>query len=252
MSFMDDSMRDRLKNARQKQTQAQEPERELDIEEFYRLRGKILGVLIRDARLNASRTEDECARIMGVPVETFAAWEYGDLSPSMPELEILAYYLGVPVSHFWSQNTLKESYEDETHAQNEYIKLRSRMIGAMLRQAREEEGITVEALAEDAGLTPEQITQYELGEVHIPMHQLNVLANGVNKNLSHFQNSSGQIGELLAMREEWKHFTELPDDLRAFAANPVNRGFIEIALMFSQMPADKLRSVGSSIVDITM
>ena len=57
---------------------------------------------------------------------------------------------------------------------------------------------------------------------------------------------------LLEMREAWKHFANLPEDVRAFASNPVNIGFIHIALMLSQMPTDRLRQVGASIVDITM
>ena len=102
------------------------------------------------------------------------------------------------------------------------------------------------------GLTVEQIQQYESGDIAIPMHELSVLANAVDKRMEYFLESSGHIGELLAMREEWKHFAELPDDIREFAANPLNIGFIEIAVMLSQMPAEKLRSVGRSIIDITL
>jgi hypothetical protein len=83
------------------------------------------------------------------------------------------------------------------------------------------------------------------------MHELSVLAGHVKKNLSYFMESSGHIGEWLAVREEWKHFTSLPEDLRQFAAKPVNIGFIEIALMLSQMPTEKLRRVGESVLDIT-
>lgn len=235
-----------------KAQQESQTNKELDVEQFYRLRAKMLGVLIRDARLNASRTEMDCARIMGVSLEEYSAYEFGDMSPSLPQLEILAFYLGVPVSHFWSQNTLKESYDDESRMEAEYIKLRNHMVGALLRQAREEANLTIEALAQDAGLPVEQLEHYELGNMAIPMHELNVLANGVNKQMSYFLEASGHVGELLAMREEWRHFAELPEDLRKFAANPLNIGFIEIAVMLSQMPTEKLRSVGRSIIDITM
>ena len=30
------------------------------------------------------------------------------------------------------------------------------------------------------------------------------------------------------MREKWKHFNTLPEELREFAANPQNIGFIEV------------------------
>jgi transcriptional regulator with XRE-family HTH domain len=190
--------------------------------------------------------------MVGVAAETFQGWEYGEGVPSLPQLEILAFYLGVPVSHFWSQNTLREEYEGERRSEKDYMQLRTRMVGVLLRQAREEAGMTVEELAEDARLAAEDIKQYEMGDKTIPMHELTVMARSVNKTMDYFLDSSGMIGELLATREEWKHFSELPDDVRAFAANPVNIGFIEIAIMLSQMPTEKLRRVGSSIVDITM
>ena len=64
--------------------------------------------------------------------------------------------------------------------------------------------------------------------------------------------SSSQIGELLALKEMWQHFMELPEDLRQFAANPLNMGFIEIAMLLAQMPVDRLRRVGESVLNITM
>ena len=53
------------------------------------------------------------------------------------------------------------------------------------------------------------------------------------------------------MREKWKHFNTLPEELREFAANPQNIGFIEIALNFSRMNSDVLRRIAVSILDIT-
>ena len=250
MDFSDLSGRFKQANAQQDPAQGDQT---LDIEAFYRLRAKMLGVLIRDARLNAARTIEDSASIIGVPVETYQAWEYGDGDvPSLPQLELLAFYFGVPVSHFWSDNTLREEYGEDRRSEQEYIKLRQRMVGAMLQQAREEAGLSVEEAAKDAGIAPETLKSYEMGDAPIPMHELTTLARSVKKTMSYFLESSGKIGELLATREEWKHFSELPDDIRAFAANPVNVGFIEIAIMLSQMPTDKLRRVGSSIVDITM
>ncbi len=252
MGLLDNDMKARLRQAQAQKNPSQAEDQELNVEEYYRLQAKMLGVLIRDARLSAARTEAECARIMGVDPSEYEAWEYGDTAPALPQLEILAFYLGVPVSHFWGQSTLKERYAEDNRAEEEYIHLRTRMVGILLRQAREGAGKTVEEVAEDAKLPIESIQAYESGEADIPMHELNVIARSVNKTMPYFIESSGTIGELLAIREEWKHFTELPEDIRAFAANPLNIGFIEIAVMLSQMPADKLRNVGRSIVDITM
>lgn len=241
----------RFKKLKGKEQAEQAQAKEMDIEAFYLLRAKMLGVLIRDARLNAARTEADCARILDVDVATYTRWEFGEGAPTLPQLEILAFYLGVPVSHFWSQSTLKEEHEAERRMEQEYIKLRTRIVGALLRQAREQAGISVEALAADTGLAVEQVTAYESGEP-IPMHELAVLARGVSQSMSYFLENSSSIGAMLASREKYQKFVELPDDIREFVSNPINQGFIEIAIMFSKMPTEKLRSVGSSIVDITM
>ncbi len=249
MSF--DDVAARMKKARGAQ-QDDTDDKPFDFAESYRIRAKMVGVLLRDARAGAARTVEDCARLLRVPVEQIERWEAGDDVPSLPQLELLAYYLDVPVSHFWSTQTLKVTREGREAIQPEFISLRSRMIGALLRQAREERGLTQQQLAEQSGLTGEAVTRYELGYETPPLHQLSVMAGVVNRNIDYFLESSSQIGELLQLREMWRHFSELPEDVRAFAADPTNIGFIHIALMLSQMPADRLRQVGASILDITM
>jgi transcriptional regulator with XRE-family HTH domain len=242
----------RFKEANRGQDAARQRAQPPDVGESYRIRAKMVGVLLRDARLNADRSVAECAALLRIAPEQVEAWEYGDSVPSLPQLEILAYYLGVPVSHFWGINTLDGEQGTVADAQTEYMALRDRMIGALLRQAREEAGLSVEQLSQDSGVEAAQITRYELGEDALPLHHLSVLAGGVRKNVSYFLESSSHIGQWLAIKEEWKHFCGLPDDVRQFAANPLNMGFIEIAIMLSQMPADRLRRVGESVLNITM
>lgn len=252
MSFEDIGKRMRAKQA-EKQTQAQaEANKPFDFGESYRIRAKMLGVLLRDARVAAARTIEDCARLLRVPPAQVEQWEFGDDVPSLPQLELLAYYLDVPISHFWSMETLKVTRAAGENIQPEYITLRNRMIGALLRQARDEVGLSQQELAEMSGLAVDKINQYELGEIAPPMHELSVLASSVKRNLDYFLETTSQIGELLTMREAWKHFASLPEDVREFASNPVNIGFIHIAVMLSKMPTDRLREVGASIVEITM
>jgi hypothetical protein len=92
-----------------------------------------------------------------------------------------------------------------------------------------------------------------MGEKSLPMHELNVLAGVLRKNITWFLETGGHVGAVLARQEEWQRFSSLPEEMRTFVANPRNLGYLEIALMFSQMPADKLRQIGESMVNnITM
>jgi transcriptional regulator with XRE-family HTH domain len=248
MDFKDASARFKQKKENHQEVgQHAEP----DVAESYRIRGKMIGVLLQDARLHAARSVVECANLLKVTPEEVEAWEMGERVPSLPQLELLAYYLGVPISHFWGTDTLEATQGRHIDIQTEYIALRDRMVGALLRQARETANLTIEELSAACAVPSENITRYEAGEAAVPMHELSVMAGALKQNLSYFLESSGHIGNWLAIREEWKHFSSLPEDLRQFAAKPVNIGFIEIALMLSQMPTEKLRRIGESVLDIT-
>jgi transcriptional regulator with XRE-family HTH domain len=250
MTFGDVSAR--FKQNREAAESETQPTQPADPAESYRIRGKMVGVLLRDARLKVGRSLEDCARKLNVTPEQIERWELGDEVPSLPQLELLAYFLDVPVSHFWGTTTLQALEQDYSRVQTEYMALRDRMIGALLRQARESLNLSQEDLSAASAISVEQINRYEFGEEPIPMHELTVLANAVKKNINYFLESSSHIGELLTMREDWKHFIHLPEDIRQFAANPLNIGFIEIAIMLSQMPTDRLRRVGESVLNITM
>jgi len=241
----------RMKKAKGSDSPTKE-DKPYDYAESYRLRGKMLGVMIADARTNAKRTVEDCARLLNVEPSIIQAWEFGDAIPSLPQLELLAYYLDVHVSHFWSQKTLQSEQDNKGHSQAQYIELRQRMIGALLQQAREEKNLSIEQLAEITQIDADRIQHYEFGNLEIPMHELSVLANEVNKNMSYFLESESYIGELLRIREEWKHFLDLDETEREFAANPLNIGFIQIAMLFSKMPVEKLRKVAEGMLEITM
>ena len=250
MEFKDISSK--FKQAKEGQDSATKRPQVVDPAESYRIRAKMVGVLIRDARLAADRSQDDCARVLRISVGELEGWEYGDSVPSLPQLELLANYLDVPISHFWGTETL--TGEDTRHSdiQKEYLALRDRMVGALLRQAREDADLSLEALSATTNIPGARITQYELGEVPMPIHELSVLANSVNRNMNYFLESSSFIGQLLSARQEWKNFADMPEDVRRFAANPLNAGFIEFAIMLSQMPTAKLRSMAESMLEITM
>lgn len=241
----------RMKQANKMNDAPDEPT-EYDFSESYRIRGKMLGVLIRDARTNAARTIDDCARLLNVQPQLIEAWEYGDAVPDLPQLELLAYYLDVPVSHFWSLNTMDKARNNTSSGQVQYIELRQRMIGALLRQAREEAELSLEDIAESSNIPVETLQQYEMGELGIPMHEMSMLSHLVKRNMGYFLESSSYIGELLKLREDVQAFSELDDDVREFAANPLNVAFIRIAMSFSKLPASELRKAAEGLLEISM
>lgn len=249
MDFGD--LSDRMKKGLNKGKPSATDDKPYDHAESYRLRGKMLGVLIRDARMSSSRTVDDCARLLKVDPTLISAWELGDNVPSLPQLELLAYYLDIPVSHFWGQET-RSHQEQKSTVQGEYVALRNRMIGGLLRSAREGENLSIEDLSDTTKIDSALLQQYEYGEAIIPMHHLSVIASAVNRNMNYFLETDSYIGELLQMRAEWQKFMDLDEDVRQFASNQTNLGFLKIAMFFSDMPTPTLRKIAEGMLEITM
>lgn len=252
MSFSDisGSLSDRLRRKREQKTGLRQDE-PIDFDELHTLRARILGVLIRDARLAKGCTIDDCAGNLHISPEELTAWEHGKAHPSLPQIELLAYELGVPVSHFWSSDTLTGEQEPSVLPYDEYQVLRDRVVGALLRKARTEAELTPAELAESTGIDVQKINAYELGRVPVPLTELTTLSSAVNVSLSYFLESKNRVGHWLTMQENFQRFNELPEDMRAFVSNPTNASFIELAMWLSEMGVNDLRGIAESILNLS-
>ena len=67
------------------------------------LRQRIIGVLLRQARLEAGRSQDDLAKLLNVPASRISSYEFGKSEIALPELERLAQYLNVSLSYFMDQ-----------------------------------------------------------------------------------------------------------------------------------------------------
>ncbi len=236
---------------KKKQEENAPPPVERNYEEVHLLRARILGVLMRDARVANGNTEAEVAQALGVTDDQVRDWEYGREAPSLPQLEMLAYFLDVPVSHFWNTKTISAQQEERRVPPEQYTELRDRMIGTLVTLARKEGQLSREELAKAAGLTAEQLTAYEYGQQPIPFPELTSLATAVKKPLYYFLEDTNRVGHWLALQEEYHRFTELPEEMRAFVTQPVNEPYIEIAMRLSRLQIHELRAVGENILNIT-
>jgi transcriptional regulator with XRE-family HTH domain len=157
------------------------------------VRTKKLGVLIYDARIANRRTQEECAKAIGVSPEVFRTFEAGEASPSLPQLEVLAFYLDVPLSQFWSSQSLSENQPlqpDHTRL----LTIRQRLIGAMLRQSRLAANLTAKDLAEKCGSNEDELRAFEMGEKPIPLPLLEAFTACMGMRVEDFFDKSGPVG----------------------------------------------------------
>lgn len=217
--------------------------------EFNRTRAKILGVLIRDARLYAGRTLDDCANLLGISTDAFEQVEYGESVLSLPDLEVLAMYFKVPLSHFWGDQTLGNHHRTDYRS---ILQKRRANIGQLLQDTRLKQNRTVEDLANEVDVTAADVAAYEAGEKPIPLFKLDRLARYLGHSLNYFiDDKSGPLADHEAEQKIETRLHELPPEMRRFVAEPINLSYLEIAMRLSQMDVKSLRTVAENILNIT-
>jgi transcriptional regulator with XRE-family HTH domain len=216
------------------------------------LRTRKLGVLIRDARLVVRKTIPECARAVGVTTGIFRSYEEGCRAPSLPEMEVLAYFLDLPMRHFWSKDAISDD-APLTDALNlpALVGVRQRMIGALLRQEREKASVSLKALSAQSEVPTSRLKAYELGERPIPMPELEGLIVILGGHVESLFDQTGPIGQWMNQQKTIQDFLQLPVDLQDFICKAVNRPYLELALKLSGLSTEKLRSVAENLLDIT-
>jgi len=247
MSFGDFSARYKQK------TEAKEvapPPRDYD--ELNVLRDRIVGVLLQDARSAHDLSEQDCASEVGVPLEYYRDWEAGKRSPTLPQLELLAYKIGVPVSYFWNTKTVSAVEPERKVPSEAFTDLRDRVIGTMIRVRRLELNLSADELAAQSGLSGAQIEAMELARLPVTFATLTTLASALKVPLGYFMEDTSRVGDWLQAQEEYDRFTDMPDELRAWVLQTTNQPFIEIAMKLSKLPVNDLRGVGENILNITL
>lgn len=217
------------------------------------LRARKLGVLLKDARLAAGLEPSACAQAIGVSEEEYSKYEMGENSPSLPELELLAYNLNVPLEHFWGDQALSATGSAQKPVEAEFlIPVRQRIIGALIRKSRLEAGLSIEQLAERLQLSPQDLEAYEFGEAPVPLPILEAFSELLTLPLQEFQDHHGPIGAWAERQRMIQEFLDLPEEMQAFVARPVNRPYLELAQRLSEMSVDKLRGVAEGLLEITL
>lgn len=216
------------------------------------VRSRKLGVLIRDARLAVRKTIPECAGAVGITPGIFRAWEEGRRAPSLPELEVLSYFLNLPLRHFWSKNAISDDASPtETLNLPALIGIRQRMVGALMRQMRESASISLQALSEQSGISTSRLKSYELGERPISLPELEGLVALLGGQVETLFDQTGPIGLWMTQQKAVQDFLQLPAELQNFVCKPINRPYLELAMKLSNMSTEKLRSVAEDLLDIT-
>ncbi len=149
------------------------------------IRLKIMGTLLRHARLSAGRSQAELAAALHVSRHQFAQYEHGKHEISLPELERVAELCGVPLGYFFDDEAqVEEETLEITHEVTPRIK--RKILGTLLRQARQLAGKSQKECAEWLGASTRLVSQYEQGEKELSTAEIQLLAPHLDVEASYF------------------------------------------------------------------
>ena len=252
------------------------------------IRNKITGVLLRQARLYAGKSVNECAAALSCDPTFIDGAEEGREALTLPQLESLALVLEVPIEVLLGKQELPAvpAAPEPAYYAN-LMALRRKIVGVILQQSRLEAGQALEETAAVLGWEPERLRRVEWGEELISLVELQSLAKALGISLEAFMDSGEPISRAESPRAEEQRamrsrgtrplslpseqarraqslgtrplslpraepsLAHLPVDVQEFVAKPINIPYLQVAMNLSQMPAETLRQIASGLFEIT-
>ena len=215
------------------------------------IRAKILGVLVRDARIHAGRSIEESSKVLGVSAESFEKIESGDETPDMPFLEALSLYLNVPFERFWGDQTLGGFPVGDF---DQLMEQRRSSLAEQVKQFRESADKSIAELAKAAELDEEFLTAVEDGSAPLTVFDAEKIASALSISMWELQDK-GQESPLFhheELQKLVKQIRNMPDEMRAFIVQPVNQPYLSMAMKLSKMEVNRMRDFAADILEITL
>lgn len=225
----------------------------MEVAQTLSIRNKIIGILLRRARINAGKSQRESAEFLGCSPSTYRQYEQGKQGVSLPHLEALAYLFDVPVDCLWDdgQSPLPETQEEPLPLR-QMLQLRQRILAVKFRQCRQAAGLSQREMSDLLGCSAYMVSQYERGKRDIPLAELELAAERCGSSLASFMDEDTiPLGRAEAQRQVLVYLDELPPDVRDFVLKPTNAHYLRIAMLLSTLKADHLRQIAETLLDIT-
>jgi len=120
------------------------------------------------------RTTDDCAAFLHLSNDDYLKFERAELYLSLPEVELLAAFLGVPVNAFFQSQP--DNFDQITimaeDIQPRYKDLRHKMVSSIIYSKRKEKGLTHQELHDATQIQLDHLESYEKAGTSIPLNHL--------------------------------------------------------------------------------
>ena len=133
------------------------------------------------------------------------------------------------------------------------IKLsRQKVIGDLICDGRTKAGLSSQDLAEQTGISTENLQSFEQGMLPIPLPDLESIARVLNSSIAEFEDRQGPTGSWFAGKRNINEIASLPVELQEFISKPINRPYLDLAVRLSEMKVERLRALAEGLLEITL
>ena len=207
-----------------------------------------IGELLSKARQYAGKTIKECANLLGISTKHYEQVEAGQLFLSLPEIESLAYFLGVIPQVLLGEQPLKQELSQITRDQlQQLIQIRQRIISATIQLARTQKNLSLKNLAESTKIPVVRLKRFEKTATAIPLNELHAITAALDIAFPSLFNQSGPFAHWLEEKKELAAFSELPEPIQEFVLTPENKKFLELALRLKETGIQNLEGLTASL-----
>lgn len=223
-------------------------------DELIEIRSKKTGILIRQMRENRGLTEKDCAEWLGIGVGAYQAMEKGQKCASLPQIESLSHFLSFPLEAFASMSASALPQSNLPKNVNlDLLDVREKKIAILLRQELDKKGLSLQELAGKSAISLDELTGYFQNSEPIPFSQLLSILAVLQIPLDQlfiYESSTAKGSDTPSLGNEALP-GHLSDTMVDFISKPANLPYLELAMRFSKMDAEKIRSIASSLLEIT-
>jgi transcriptional regulator with XRE-family HTH domain len=204
----------------------------------------VIGILISKASQAAGKTGKECAAALGIPLKRFNQMESGKVIPSLPEVEMLAFFFDLP-----PQELLAKEIRDfpntrvSVEQMQQLVQLRQRIISATLQLSRSDRKISLKDLSAQSGIPAAKIKRYELTAQPVPLNDLEAICKSLEIPVESLLDQTSFITEKQKKIEAEFTFQSLPPEMRKFVTEPDNLSFLKLAMRLKETGIENIKNL---------
>lgn len=204
--------------------------------------------LVVKARKASGKTTRDCATMLGISHKRYLQIESGKIIPSLPEIEMLAYYFDLQPEHFFQDEEVDFSPAHVNCEQmQQMVQLRHRIISASLQLARTQKKISIKDLSNQTGIATSKIKRYELTAQPIPLNDLKAICASLKIPLQNLLDQSSFLADYQKAKQEKNYFESLPNSLRDFISTPSNQPFLVLAMRLKETGIENIEGLANGL-----